>query len=185
MMLTIVHLINYNVLGDIMNKLFENTTTYTSDVYREFVEFHNKKYNLNYNLYTLFMLALIVFCMVLQFSYSNVSLGILFLLIMIVFLIWRVFHPFFFVKKEANSDKVKKQLTNTYSFYDNYIEIKNDNDSFNLRYFKLHKVFETENNFYLYINKNYSFVLDKNGFSIGNPDLFYDFIKKKIWYKVF
>ena len=183
-MLTIVHLINYNVLGDIMNKLFENTTTYTSDVYREFVEFHNKKYNLKYNLYTLFMLALIVFCMVLQFSYSNVSLGILFLLIMIVFLIWRVFHPFFFVKKEANSDKVKKQLTNTYSFYDNYIEIKNDNDSFNLRYFKLHKVFETENNFYLYINKNYSFVLDKNGFSIGNPDLFYDFIREKIWYKV-
>ena len=91
----------------IMNKLFENTTTYDSNLYAEFVKFHNKKYNLKYNLYTLFILFLIVFCMVLQFMYGNTFLGILFVIVMLAFLFWRVFHPYFFVKKEANSNKVK------------------------------------------------------------------------------
>lgn len=167
-----------------MEKLFENTTTYTKDVYAEFVQFHNQKYNLKYNLYTLFVLALIVFCMVLQFLYDNIGLGILFVIFMGVFLFWRVFHPYFFVKKEANSSKVKNQMKNTYSFYDRYLEIKNSTDDVKLPYFKLYKVFETENYFYLYINKNYSFVLSKDGFSIGNAEDFYGFIKKKTWYKI-
>lgn len=168
-----------------MEKLFENTTTYTSSVYAEFVKFHNKKYNLKYNLYTLFMLFLIVFCMVLQFLYSNITLGILFVLFMVAFLFWRVFHPYFFVKKEANSSKVTKQMKNTYSFYNNYFEIKNDADDVKLPYYKLYKVFETENYFYLYINKNYSFVLAKDSFSLGNVDEFYGFMKKKLWYKIY
>lgn len=168
-----------------MNKLFENTTTYTRELYKEFVEFHNRKYNLKYNSYTLFVLILIVFCMVLQFYYNEILLGCIFILFLMVFLVWRVFHPIFFVKKEANSNKVKKQLTNTYSFYDNYMEIKNNTDCFSLKYYKIHKVFETDNYFYLYINKNYSFVLSKNTFSIGDPNNFYSFIKSKLWYKIF
>lgn len=84
-----------------MDKLFENTTTYSPAVYKKFVEFHNRKYNLEYYLYTLFMLALIVFCMVSQFLYGNITLGIAFIFIMVLFLVWRVFHPYFFVKKEA------------------------------------------------------------------------------------
>lgn len=167
----------------LMNKLFENTTTYTPDIYREFVEFHNRKYNLKYHLYTLFILALIVFCMVSQFLYGNIALGIAFVFVMVFFLFWRVFHPYFFVKKEANSNKVKKHLKNTYSFYDNYMEIQNSKDTIRLKYYKLHKIFDTENNFYLYLNKNHSFVLAKNGFSIGNVDDFYGFMKKKLWYK--
>jgi len=167
-----------------MKKLFENTTTYSSDIYKEFVKFHNKKYNLQYHLYTLFVLCLIVFCMVSQFLYNNISLGILFIFIMILFLIWRVFHPYFFVKKEAKSDKVQKRLTNTYSLYDNYMEIKNNKNIVKLKYYKLYKLFETENNFYLYISKSHSFVLSKTGFSIGNADEFYRFLKKKMWYKI-
>lgn len=167
-----------------MKKLFENTTTYNSKIYTEFVKFHNKKYNFRYNLYTLFMLVLIVFCMVLQFLHGSIRLGILFVFIMVAFLIFRVFHPYFFVKKEANSNKVQKQLKNTYSFYDNYMVIKNINDTIKLNYYKLYKLFETEDCFYLYINKNYSFVLAKNSFSIGTAEDFYMFMKKKLWFKL-
>lgn len=167
-----------------MEKIFENTTTYTPDVYAEFVRFHNQKYSLKYNLYTLFMVFIISFCLVLQFSNNNILLGIGFVLFMIIFLLWRIYHPSFFVKKEANSDKVKKHLKNTYYFYDKYMQIKNVNDNVKLRYYKLYKVFETENYFYLYVNKNYSFVLDKNGFTVGNAGNFYEFIKKKLWYKI-
>ncbi len=167
-----------------MEKLFENTTTYNIDVYKEFVNFHNKKYNMKYNLYTLFMLFLIIFCMVLQFRYANIFLGICFVFIMGIFLFWRVFHPTFFVKKEASSSKVKNQMKNTYSFYDKYMTIKNSKDNIKLNYYKLYKVFETENYFYLYINKNYSFVLAKDTFSVGDPNEFYKFMKKKLWYKI-
>lgn len=167
-----------------MEKLFENTTTYNIDVYKEFVNFHNRKYNMKYHSYTLFTLMLIVFCMVLQFKYENFLLGTSFVLLMIVFLTWRVFHPTFFVKKEANSSKVKNQMKNTYSFYDKYMTIKNSKDDIKLNYYKLYKVFETENYFYLYINKNYSFVLSKDTFSVGNPNKFYKFIKKKLWYRI-
>lgn len=167
-----------------MNKLFENTTTYTPKIYKEFVAFHNKKYNFNYHLYTLCILFLIVFCMVLQFLYGHITLGILFIFVMISFLLYRVFHPYLFVKKEAKSDKVQKQLKNTYSFYDNHMEIKNNKNIVKLKYYKLYKIFETENCFYLYINKNYSYVLTKDGFTKGNPEEFYKFLKKKLWYKI-
>lgn len=167
-----------------MEKLFENTTTYNSEIYDEFVKFHNHKYNLKYNLYTLFMLILIAFCMVSQFLNGTILLGILFGIIMLVFLIFRVFYPYFFVKKESNSNKVQKKLKNTYSFYDNYMEIKNINNTVKLNYYKLYKLFETENCFYLYINKNYSYVLAKDKFLIGNSEDFYKFMKKKLWYKI-
>lgn len=75
-------------------------------------------------------------------------------------------------------------MKNTYVFYDKYMQIINSSNNIKLNYYKLYKVFETKNYFYLYINKNYSFVLSKDGFSIGNPDDFYKFIKKKTWYKI-
>lgn len=167
-----------------MNKLFENTTTYNSTEYRKFLEFHNKKYSFKYNLYTLFILFLLIFCMILQFMNSNINLGCLFLTVAICFLAYRIFRPYFFVKKESNSDKVKKQLTNTYSFYDKYMEIKNRNDFIKLKYYRLYKIFETDDSFYLYMNKDYSFVLSKNGFSIGKQEDFYKFIKKKLWFRI-
>lgn len=167
-----------------MEKLFENTTTYTTDVYKEFVEFHNKKYNFQYHLYTLFILFLIVFCMVSQFLYSNIYLGIFFIFALFAFLLWRIFHPSFFVKKEAKSDKIQKQLKNTYSFYNNYMEIKNNKGLIKLKYYKLYRIFETENYFYLYINKNYSFLLSKDGFTIGNSKEFYNFLRRKLWFKI-
>lgn len=63
------------------------------------------------------------------------------------------------------------------------MEIKNNKDTIRLKYYKLYKIFDDKNSFYLYINKNYSFVLAKDGFTIGNAEDFYKFIKKKIWYK--
>lgn len=166
-----------------MKKLFENTTTYTLEEYKKFVRFHNKKYNSKYNFYTLLILFLIIFCAVSQISYGNITLGIVFILVAIIFILYRFFYPYLFVKKEAKSDKVQKQLTNTYTFYDKYMQIKNNKQNIKLKYYKLYKVFQTTENFYLYLNKNYSFVLSKNNFSIGNANDFHKFIKKKLWFR--
>ena len=64
-------------------------------------------------------------------------------------------------------------------FYEDKIKIR-DNQNYNvISYYKLYKIFETENFFYLYIDKTHSFVLNKHGFLIGNSNDFSTFIKKK------
>ncbi len=167
-----------------MEKLFENTTAYNTGIYKEFLEFHNKKYSLKYHLYTLIFVFALIFCMILQFSNSNIGLGIIFTCVLIFFIFYRVFHPLLFIKKEASSNKIKKQMKNTYSFYDNYFKVDNGKDCIKMNYYKLHRVFSTQKYFYLYINKNYSFILDKNNFTIGNAKDFNTFIKKKTWFKI-
>ena len=41
------------------------------------------------------------------------------------------------------------------------------------------KSFETEDKFYLYLDKTDAFILDKQGFEIGKVDDFREFIKRK------
>ncbi len=38
--------------------------------------------------------------------------------------------------------------------------------------------------FYLYLDKSHSYILLKNNFSIGNPNDFLSFVKKKLWRKL-
>ena len=46
-------------------------------------------------------------------------------------------------------------------------------------YWQLKRVFETEDKFYLYLDKTDAFILDKQGFEIGKVDDFREFIKRK------
>lgn len=163
---------------------FQNTTTYNLSEYKKFVEFHAKKYGFKYHLYTLFVMMLLIFCMVLQFCYGNITLGILFVFALVIFIFYRLLHPLFFTKKEATSKKIQKQMTNTYTFYDDFVTISNGNDNVKLKYRQFYKVFEESDRFYLYLNKNHSYILLKNNFSIGKQEDFYTFIKKKLWIKI-
>lgn len=162
---------------------FQNTSTYTLEAYKKFIEFHNRKYNFKYNAYTFFIICLCLFCMVLQFRYGNIGLGILFILILVGFIFYRILHPLFFIKKEANSSKIKNQTTNIYTFYDDFVIIKSEEKEAKLSYYKFYKVFETKDRFYLYLNKNYAYILFKNNFSIGESKQFMPFMKKKLWHR--
>lgn len=163
---------------------FQNTTAYNLAEYKKFVEFHSDKYNFKYHFYTLFVIALLIFCTVLQFCYGRILLGICFILVIAAFLFYRIVHPVLFVKKEASSKKVQKKMENTYTFYDDVVTISNNKDTVNLKYSKFYKIFEEKDRFYLYLDKNHSYILLKNRFSIGNPDEFYAFMKKKLWKKI-
>ena len=52
-----------------------------------------------------------------------------------------------------------------------------------VRYFKLYKIFETTDFFYLYIDKEHAFLIDKNGFTFGSAEEFSKFIHKKCLFK--
>ena len=161
-----------------MDVYFKNVSTYTLEEYKKFVEFHNKKYNFRYNLYTLFIVALCIFCIVLQFCYGNIVIGIIFILGMVSFLCYRVLRPLFFIKKEANSKKIKNKMTNIYTFYRSAtLKVK-------LKYSKFYKIYEENDRFYLYLDKNHSYILLKSGFTVGNVNEFYEFLKKRLRYRI-
>ena len=80
-------------------------------------------------------------------------------------------------KQKAN----KKQLdeTFTFSFYKNKMIVKGKNSENELRYYKFRNIYETDTNYYFYINKEYSLILNKDGFLNDSKDDFNKFIKKK------
>ena len=75
--------------------------------------------------------------------------------------------------------KISDNSTFIFTFYDKYFTIKEKNDIYKSKYRNLYKIFETDNYFYLYIDKNHSFLLDKTGFIVGNSNDFNKFILHK------
>ena len=91
-----------------MKMLFKNTTKYSKECYENFLIFHNKKFGISSNLYTLVIVLLITFCLVLQYKSGNIKLAFVFILALILFLLWRIFYPIKEVKDEFNSKKITK-----------------------------------------------------------------------------
>ena len=104
---------------------------------------------------------------------------LIFLLVLIGFIFTRFYFPIRRLKKTKNNIKKKSTSTHTFLFYNYYLKV----DIETLYYFKLYKVFETKDCFYLYINQDYALMLDKKGFKIGTVDEFRNFIKKKCLFK--
>ena len=87
------------------------------------------------------------------------------------------------LKYSRQQGRNKKMINNkkefSFFFYQKYIKIKCGRKFDRLRYFELYKIFETKEYFFLYTDENHSLILDKEGFEIGNPKEFSDFMKKK------
>lgn len=161
-----------------MKILFKNTTQYSNQVYSDFLIFHNELYGFKYHATTLLITFLFAFCFVLHVKSSNTIYAIGFLLAIVLFLAWRVFHPVFITKKEYKKDQIAKSYTYTFTFYEDYFEIRHKKE-FDKRRYKLYKVFETNRYFYLYVNHDYSYLIDKQNFEIGTCEEFSNFMKKK------
>lgn len=161
-----------------MNPLFKNTTKYTEKSYQQFVNFHGNKFNLSYNSYTIIMIILIIYCIFYSISQKTFLLSLLFIAMLIGYIIIRIYIPI------KNYTKTKDKYENkssyfTFNFYKFFFEI----DKTRIYYFKLHKVFETKDYFYLYIDDDTAFLVSKSGFKIGTPTDFSEFIKKKCMFK--
>ena len=166
-----------------MEPLFKNKTTLSSKNYIELVKFHQKENNWKYFLYTAFYSILFVIFIAIQIASKYYFPAILVFICFFGFLVYRFIEPYYKTKKEFQSEKVQKNLVNFYLFYEKYFKVKNKMGSFKLRYYKLYKAYENENYFYLYLDKDYAFILEKSGFITGNIDEFQKFIKSKLGFK--
>lgn len=52
-----------------------------------------------------------------------------------------------------------------------------------MKYYKLYKIYETKTFFYLYIDNDHAFLINKSGFVRGLSDDFSKFINKKCLFK--
>ena len=166
------------------DKLFENKTKYNKNIYDTFLKFHQNKYNTKYTINTLIITILLIFCMVVNFKCDNFALGVLFLISIILLFAYRIYNPIKTIKKERNSEKIRNEKEFIFIFYNRYFVICDGKKKEKVRYWNLYKAFEDTSLIYLYINKNYAFALDKQGFILGDYKDFMKFIKKKILFKI-
>lgn len=162
-----------------MQPIFKNVTKYNKKNYDQFVEFHNNKYGFSYNIYTIIMTILLVYCITFNVFQKDLPMAILFLGLLVLFLLFRIYLPV--CKYQNTQEKYTniKQNDITFSFYKYYFTVNTKT----VYYFKLYRVFETEDYFYLYIDDENAAAVNKNGFKIGTSEEFTKFIKKKCLFK--
>ena len=168
-----------------MKTLYKNKTKYTKELYSKFLEFHRAKNGLKYHSYTAIISALILFCLIINLRYNIIFLALVFTIILAVFIWYRMFYPNKKVNKEVKKEKFEKEKEFTFSFYEDYITIDDGQKKQKYSYWKFYKIYQNDSYFYLYISKEYAFILDKKQFLVGDVKTFYKFIKKKTWVRIF
>lgn len=163
-----------------MEILFKNITKYTDEEMKRFQEFHKKK---NKNKYMFWKISLIALAIV--FSIFNVIYKNWYAIVGTIILLGLIWIYYNYLNPNKKKENNKKQLGQefTFEFTNNYMEIKAINVSNKIPYRKFHRAYETENNFYLYIDDEYSVLINKKGFKIGDVEEFRKFIKKKLIFK--
>lgn len=162
-----------------MKPLFKNVTIYNSKNYNQFLEFHGKKFSFSYNAYTIMMTILLVYCIVLNIIQKRIAFIFLSLILLIIFLMFRLYLPMKRHQKTNKQYSKNKENSFTFSFYKFYFTVEKEI----YYYFKLYKIFETTDFFYLYINEENAVLVSKIGFKKGTAEEFGEFIKKKCLFK--
>lgn len=166
-----------------MKILFKNKTKYNTKVYEQYLNFHQNRFGFSYDIYTIFITILLFICMFLQIKYGYWYLSILFLIIIIGFIYYRFFYPVKQISNELHSEKFQKEKEFSFVFFEDHFEIRNKIYRDISYYNKLKHIYETKDFFYLYINKDYAYLLSKSGFITGTPNNFANFIRKKCFFR--
>ena len=167
-----------------MKILYKNKTKYTKEVYAKYLQFHQNKFGNKYTFSTVVTILLLCFCIITNLQYYHKSIAFILLITLIIFCFYRFYHPIKLVKQELKTEKFKNEIEFTFKFYNKFFTIFDSKNLEKVQYWKLHKIYETEDFFYLYIDKNHAFLLDKNTFTRGDTSEFLKFIKRKIWFKI-
>lgn len=178
-----------------MKPIFTNKTTYSKDIYMDFLEFHSKTFMLSYLLKTIPIVGVILIIIILHFSNLIIPSAIILIIMLLLYIAYKFLKPIQEVKKDFKSDIIKKQDFFTFCFYEKFFTICKNTEIENIQnntkideffYCNIYKIFETKNFFYLYIDDSHSFILNKSYFS-KDIDIVRDFLdtKHKVTHKNF
>lgn len=162
-----------------MKILFKNITKYDKENRENFTKFHQDKYGKRELIKAILIAIAVLYILI--FNIIHISWYSLIILIVIPVLIY--FVNKLMTKKKKDKNKKQKNKEFTFYFYERHIKIKCKRQFERMTYFEIKKVFETEENFFLYTDDKKSMILDKDGFEIGTAKDFAEFIKKKCPFK--
>lgn len=162
-----------------MKPLFKNITKYNSKNYEQFIKFHGEKFNFSYNMYTIVMAILLIYCIILNIINKDILLILLFIALLILIFLFRMYLPMKRYQKNKKQYSKNKETTIQFTFYKFYFSVGKSTFS----YSRLYKVFETKDYFYLYIDDENAVLVSKSGFKMGTAEEFSEFIKKKCFFK--
>ena len=167
-----------------MEPIFKNITKSSKKIYYEFLEFHNKKFGKKEFLQSFLFFAVLIYLIVFNVKNGNYAFPIIILLIaLLVGFFYNILRKEKVVKKELKSSKIKNQEEIIYEFYNLYVDvIKNDRKS-RVWYFKIHRIYQDNLNFYFYLDSTHALLLDKKGFVKGSLSDFKQFISKRCLFK--
>ncbi len=94
---------------------------------------------------------------------------------------YRNIHPKKLEKEQRK--KIKQPIKNKYNFYNHYFETYNAEGNSTTFYFKIYKIIETNDSYYIYVNREFAFMVSKKGFVKGDVKSFTKFLKKKRRFK--
>ena len=166
-----------------MEELFENKTKYTDKDYNTFLESYKQEYAGSERAYLLYNLIFFGFCAFFAFKTNEIVLGIAIVVGLLVYLWFKLIRPARNVEKTKKGPKLNGKFTNTYKFNKRFFKVENPDGNAQIVYFKLYRVVETKEYFYLYISRDYAFIVSKLGFTKGTSQEFSEFIKKKVFTK--
>lgn len=163
-----------------MEILFRNITKYTDTEMNRFQKFHKNKNQSKYMVWKTSVFILFICFFILNILCHNWCAAIGTILLALI-----LYKYYFNMKPNKKRENNKKQLEQefTFNFFNNYLEIKAIKVNNKIPYYKFHRVYETKDNFYLYLDDEYSVLINKNGFVIGSTEEFRKFIKKKLIFK--
>lgn len=166
-----------------MEKLFENKTKYTQKEYNLFTESYQKEYAKSDYSFMMFNFIFFGICMIIAVIEKEFILALGLIIYLLVYFWFKVIRPIKAVEKDKKSHKMSGNFVNNYEFYKNYFKVENVDGKAQILYFKLYRVVENRTDFYIYISREYAFIVSKFGFTKGTSEEFSKFIKKKMFTK--
>ena len=161
-----------------MEKLFENKTKYTQKEYNLFTESYQKEYAKSDYSFMMFNFIFFGICLIIAVIEKEFILALGLIIYLLVYFWFKVIRPI-----KAVGHKMSGNFVNNYEFYKNYFKVENVDGKAQILYFKLYRVVETRTDFYIYISREYAFIVSKFGFTKGTSEEFSKFIKKKMFTK--
>ena len=161
-----------------MEDLFENKTKYSEKVYNIFLKSYEEEYSKVDNLYMIYNIVFFGTCMFFAFIEKEIILGICILIGLLIYMWYKFIRPIKREKKTRKSPKMNGNYVNTYRFYKNYFDVKNPDGDAQIAYFKIYRMVETKEYYYIYISREHAFVVSKFGFTKGDYMEFSIFMRK-------
>lgn len=154
-------------------------TKLTKEMYQKFNKYHffstNKKFRIVINILSIF---LIIYPFLNLHTFNDLNLYLIILGIIALIEFNTPIVPNLFVNRILKTDKTILSTTCTYTFNDEYYEVKTDSGYNKIYYKNLYKWVEIDNFYYLYLNSKQANIIDKSNLTKSDNKKLNDIIIK-------